>query len=287
MSNSSNKTKGIIFIIIAAFGFALMSMFVKFVPNTIPVTQKVLFRNGVSMIISIGMVLYHKSSFYGKKENQKALLARSAFGTIGMLLFFYVISSPLDLGDANMLNKLSTFFLIIFSALFLGEKVKRYQVVAIIVAFIGSLFIIKPTFDFVALPYIASILAAASAGAAYTLLRYLGKKEEYYTVVLYFSTFSVIVTLFATYFIYGFEPMTSKELLYLILAGVFATVGQFGTTLAYKFAPAREISIFNYTNVIFAAIISVFVFNTTPDLLSWIGYIIIFGAAYYIFKTKK
>ena len=201
-----------------------------------------------------------------------------------MVLFYFSITR-LDLGDANMLNKLSTFFLIMFSALFLKEKVKRYQVIAIVVAFMGSLFIIKPSFDLVALPYMTSILSAAFAGAAYTLLRALGQKEEYYTVVLYFSSFSVIVLL--PFVIYYYTPMSLEHTIYLLLAGVFATVGQFATTLAYKFAPAKEISIFNYTNVVFAAIISIVMFSATPDIYSLIGYVVIFGAAYYVFKTKK
>lgn len=117
----NNKVKGIIAITIAALGFALMSLFVKFTSNDIPSTQKVLFRNGISLIIALFMVIKHRASLFGKKENQPTLLLRSAFGTLGMLLFFYSIDQ-LPLGDANMLNKLSTFFLIIFSALFLKEK---------------------------------------------------------------------------------------------------------------------------------------------------------------------
>ena len=284
MSNLSNRTKGILFLVVAAFGFAVMSMFIKFVDADIPVTQKVLFRNGVSMIVSFIMVISHKSSFYGKKENQKLLLSRSALGTVGMLLFFYSVTQ-LDLSDANMLNKLSTFFLILFSALFLKEKVKINQATAIIIAFVGSLFIIKPAFNIEILPYITSVLSAAFAGAAYTLLRVLGKKEEYYTVVLYFSTFSFVVML--PFVIFGYVPMSGMDLVYLILIGVFATIGQFGTTLAYKYAPANEISIFNYTNVVFAAIISIIVFDVNPDPISIIGYVIIFAAAYYVFRSKK
>lgn len=285
MSKASDRTKGIIYLVIAALGFALMSLFVKLdVVEDIPTAQKVLFRNSVSMIVSISMVIYHKSSFFGKKENQKFLLIRSAFGTAGMLLYFFSISR-LDLSDANMLNKLSTFFLILFSAIFLNERVRRFQIIAIIVAFVGSLLIIQPSFDFNFLPYLTSILAAMFAGAAYTVLRVLGKKEEYYTVVLYFSTFSVVVLL--PIVILNFVPMNFIQVICLVCVGVFATVGQFGTTLAYKYAPAREISIFNYTNVIFAAMLSIFILGVTPDILSVMGYIVIFGAAYYIFKTKE
>ncbi len=282
----NNKTKGIIAIMIAALGFALMSLFVKFTSSDIPSTQKVLFRNAISLIISLSLVIKHKSSFYGSLKHQPLLLLRSAFGTIGMLLFFYSIDK-LPLGDANMLNKLSTFFLIIFSALFLKEKVKPYQILMIIIAFLGTLFIIKPSLDVDIFPYAISILAAMAAGAAYTVLRALGKKEAYYTIVLYFSTFSVVSISFFMVIIdaplFNFVAMDISDIIYLILAGVFATVGQFGTTLAYKYAPAKDISIFNYTNVVFASILGIIVFSETPDIYSIMGYFIIFGAAYYMF----
>ncbi|MDZ5016896.1 EamA family transporter, partial [Clostridium perfringens] len=119
----------------------------------------------------------------------------------------------------------------------------------------------------------------------YTCLRVLGGKEKHYTVVFYFSLFSSIVIL--PFMMAVYTPMTIEQLAYLIMAGVFASIGQFGITIAYKYAPAREISIFDYSNIIFSAIISFFVFGTLPDYLSFIGYFIIFLASYYIFSYNK
>lgn len=286
----NNKIKGIIAIVIAALGFALMSVCVKFASSDIPSTQKVLFRNGVSVFISLGMVIKYRSSYYGKAKHQPLLIMRSLFGTIGMLLFFYSIDH-LPLGDANMLNKLSTFFLLIFSAIFLKEKMKPYQIIVIGIAFVGTLFIIKPTLNVEIVPYLTSIFAAMTAGAAYTVLRALGKKEAYYTIVLYFSTFSVVsITLLMLIFdgpLFNFVAMDLSDVIYLILGGVFATVGQFGTTIAYKLAPAKDISIFNYTNVIFASMLGMIVFNQFPDIYSLVGYVIIFSAAYFMYNKQK
>ncbi len=279
----SNRNKGILALIIASLGFAFMSIFVK-LSGDLPVVQKVLFRNGVSMIVAFIMVTYHKDSYYGKKENRKLLLVRSTFGTIGMLLYFYSISN-LVAADANALNKLSSFFLIGFSFIILREKVSKNQILAIIIAFIGSLFIIKPSFDFNFLPYLTSILAAASAGAAYTVLRMLGKREKYYTVVLFFSTFSCIVLL--PFVIFQYEPMTSMQVIYLILTGLSATIGQFGTTIAYKYAPAKEISIFNFSNVVFVTLIAIPFLGELPDIWSILGYFVIFAASFYMFKNNK
>ncbi|MCD5325117.1 MULTISPECIES: DMT family transporter [Pontibacillus] len=280
----SNMNKGILLLLSAAFGFAMMSTFVK-LSGDLPAVQKTMFRNIVSAFIAFGFVLYHKERFFGKKENQKYLLLRSSLGTLGMVLYFYSIDH-LVLSDADMLNKLSPFLLIIFSALFLNEKARKFQIVAIVIAFLGTLLIIKPEFSVETIPYMAGVSSAVFAALAYTVLRFLGDKEEYYTIVFYFSFFSTVVLLPFTALLY--EPMSLQQTLYLLLAGVFATIGQFGITLAYKFAPAKEISIFFYTNILFSAVISIVVFNQVPDTLSFLGYAIIFGASFYMFwKNKK
>lgn len=279
----SNRLKGIFFIIISAFGFAVMSAFIK-LSGDLPNMQKVFFRNLVAAIIALFLIIKHKGSITGKKENRKILIYRSIFGTIGVIFNYYAIDK-LVLSDANMLNKISPFLVVIFCALILKEKINSKQILAIIVAFIGALFIIKPTFDVRVVPYMIGFLSAVFAALAYTFVRMLGNKEEYYTIVFFFSTFSLITVL--PMFLMVYEPMTPVQFIYLILAGVFASLGQFGVTLAYKYAPAKEISIFDYSNIIFSAILSIFLFGVYPDSLSIVGYFIIFAAALYMFLYSK
>ncbi|GAA0759482.1 MULTISPECIES: DMT family transporter [Clostridium] len=283
MNNLSNRTKGILFLIFSAFGFAVMSAFVK-LAGDLPSFQKTFFRNLVSCIIALFFIVKNKESFFGKRENQKMLILRSALGTIGIVLNFYSIDK-LVLSDANMLNKLSPFFVIIFSALFLSEKINFKQFLAIIVAFIGTLFIIKPSFNLDMIPAIMGVLGAVFAAGAYTCLRFLGGKENHYTIVFYFSLFSLIVIF--PFMMSVYVPMNSEQLFYLLMAGVFASIGQFGITIAYKYAPAKEISIFDYSNILFSAIISFIIFRVLPDLLSFIGYFIIFASSYYMFIYNK
>ena len=274
----SNRTKGIIFIIMSAFGFAMMSAFIK-LSGDLPSFQKTFFRNSISVIVALTLIVKNKGSFFGKKDNQKLLILRSTFGTIGILLNYYAIDR-LVLSDANMLNKLSPFFVIIFSAIFLKEKIKPNQFFALAVAFLGALFIIKPSFSFEMIPALAGTLGGISAAAAYTCVRSLGGKEKPDTIVFYFSLFSSIVTL--PLMLISYKPMSIIQFTYLILAGIFASLGQFGITFAYKFAPGKEISIFDYTNIIFSAIISLCLFGVLPDYLSVIGYLIIFGSSLYM-----
>ena len=283
MNNLSNRTKGILFLVFSAFGFAVMSAFVK-LAGDLPSFQKTFFRNLVSCIIALFFIIKNKESFFGKKENQKVLLLRSALGTVGIVLNFYSIDK-LVLSDANMLNKLSPFFVIIFSAFFLSEKINFKQFIAIIIAFVGTLFIIKPSFNLDMIPAFMGILGAIFAAGAYTCLRVLGGREKHYTIVFYFSLFSLVVIF--PFMMVVYTPMSIKQLFYLLMAGVFASIGQFGITIAYKYAPAKEISIFDYSNILFSAMISFLVFGVLPDTLSFIGYFIIFASSYYMYIYNK
>nr|WP_026683017.1 DMT family transporter [Priestia megaterium] len=279
----SNRNKGIILLLLSAFGFSMMAAFVK-LSGDVPTVQKTFFRNAISMIIAFGFVKHYKERLFGKKENQKILLLRSSLGAIGIILYFYAIDH-LVLSDADMLNKLSPFLTIIFAAIFLKERTRTFQIVAIIIAFIGTLFIIKPAFSVDTIPYLAGFLSAVFAAGAYTVLRVLGSKEQFYTVVFYFSFFTTIILLPFVFVFY--ESMSLQQWTYLLAAGVFATVGQFGITIAYKYAPAKEISIFFYSTVIYSAFISIVLFDQIPDVWSIIGYITIFGASFYMFLRNN
>jgi drug/metabolite transporter (DMT)-like permease len=280
----TNRNKGIILLLLSAFGFSMMAALVK-LSGDVPTIQKTFFRNFVSAIIAFGFVKYYGERLFGKRENQKLLLLRSSLGAAGIILFFYAIDH-LVLSDADMLNKLSPFLTIIFASIFLKEKARLFQITAIIIAFIGTMFIIKPAFSYETIPYIAGLLSAVFAAGAYTVLRVLGTKEKFYTVVFYFSFFTTMILL--PFVLAFYEPMSVKQWVYLLGAGLFATIGQFGITIAYKFAPAKEISIFFYSTVVYSALISIFLFGQIPDMWSIIGYIIIFAASLYMFlKTNR
>lgn len=279
----NNQQKGILWLVIASLGFSLMGMFVK-ISGDLPVMQKSLFRNLVGMVIPLYFVIKYNEPLFGQLKNQTLLVARSTFGLVGVLLNYYTIDRMV-LSDADMLNKLSPFFTIILCAIFLKERVEKYQVIAIMIAFFGTIFIIKPSFSSDISVALIGILGALFAAFAYTTLRVLGPREKFYTTVFYFSFFSTVVLL--PFVIFNYEPMTTTQLIYLLLSGVFATVGQFGITIAYQFAPAKDISIFFYATVLFSAIISLIIFQEYPDIFSYIGYIVIFSASYYMFQKAK
>lgn len=278
-----NKPKAITYMLFSAFAFAMMSATVK-LSGDIPVFEKVFFRNLISLFIAYYVIKKSGARLFGKKENQKYLLARSFLGLTGVILNFYAINH-LILADSSMLNKLSPFFVTIFAVVFLNEKLEKYQIPALLIAFIGALLVIKPEFDIASLPAFAGLISAVLAGGAYTLIRFLRNREHPSTIIFYFSLISVLgmIPLMMTNFVLP----SPEQFVFLIATGIFAAMGQLGLTYAYKYAPAGEISIFNYANIVFSALIGFALWGEIPDTMSVFGGSLIVLAAVTTFLASK
>lgn len=285
--SKNKKYLGIVYIITSAFCFAFMNAFVR-LAGDLPSTQKSFFRNFVALIFASIIVIKNKIPFKVQhKSNIPALLVRAGLGTVGILCNFYAIGH-LVLADASMLNKMSPFFVIIFSFIFLKERLTFFQGAAVFTAFIGSLFIIKPSFNMEMFPAFLGLVGGMCAGAAYTAVRYLGNHgEKNPFIVAFFSAFSCLTTL--PFLIFDYHPMTGYQLLSLMGAGLAAAGGQFSITAAYTKAPAKEISVYDYSQIIFATILGFFLFGDVPDIYSVIGYVIIIAMAVlmFLYNTKR
>ena len=144
-TKNDNYVKGILFILLAALGFGFMSFFVR-LSGDLPSVEKSFFRNLVAAIFATGVLIRDKVPLTVKKECRFPLFIRCACGTTGILCNFYAIDHLL-LANANILNKLSPFFAIIFSYFILKEKIKPIQFFCLILAFFGCLCIVKPGFQ--------------------------------------------------------------------------------------------------------------------------------------------
>lgn len=275
----NDKKQGILYIIMAGLFFALMTFFVRMAGN-LPTMQKAFFRNAVAAVAALFLLARSEEGFKIKKSSWRDLFLRSFFGTMGLICNFYAVDR-LAIADANILNKLSPFFAIIMSYFILKEKANKTEWLCVVVAFIGALFVVKPSMDMQFVNAMIGMLGGFGAGVAYTFVRKLGKAgERGPVIVMCFSVFSCIVA--TPFLIIGAKPMSLYQIVMLLLAGAAATGGQLSITKAYTKAPAKEISVFDYSQVVFAAALGLVFLGQIPDLMSIIGYVIIIGSA--VFK---
>ena len=285
------KIFGILFVLGAALMFALMNLFVN-LAGELPLMQKVFFRNFFASVIVFVFLLFTKEKFrIHDKSCILWLFLRAGIGFLGVVLNFYAIDHIGSISDASILNKLSPFFAILFSVFLMKEKPTIPEIIFVLIAFAGAMLVINPRFDMQIVPALSGFMGGACAGFAYTCVRVLTKKgERNYMIIFFFSAFSTLVAL--PFMIAFYQPMTGMQWLYLILAGLSAAGGQFFITAAYKQAPAKEIAVFDYAQVLFAAILGLIFLHQIPKVLSLIGYAVIIGAAvgnciYRLEKSKR
>ncbi|MCX4384557.1 MAG: DMT family transporter [Clostridia bacterium] len=284
----TKKIFGILFILGAALSFALMNLFVN-IAGELPLMQKVFFRNFFATLIVFFTLLFSKQKFrIHDKSCIPWLFLRAGIGFLGVILNFYAIDHIGSISDASILNKLSPFFAIFFSVFLMKEKPAIPEIIFVLIAFAGAMLVVNPRFDMKIIPALSGFLSGACAGFAYTCVRVLGKKgERNDMIIFFFSAFSTLVSL--PFMIIYYVPMTGIQWLYMLLAGLSAAGGQFFITAAYKQAPAKEIAVFDYAQVLFAAILGFLFLNQIPKTLSIIGYVVIIGAAVgnFIYRLEK
>lgn len=266
MSND-NRATAVICILVSAAGFALMGATVK-LSGDLPLHQKVFFRNLVTLAITGAVFLRRRENPLRRTPSVHLLLLRSLIGLGGVFLYFYAIDN-MNLADAAMLNKLSPFFVTVLAALMLGERIRRHTVPTLAGAFLGALLVIKPRLDMSMLPALAGAGSALCAGTAYTLVRAMKDRETAHRIVFAFSLVSTLVT--GPLLLLRCDPVTAGQLAALLGTGACAAVGQFGLTWAFHRAPASQISIYNYTHILFSGLVGLLIWNERPDAASLAG----------------
>lgn len=281
-SLEENKKLAIILMLLSSLSFAFMQLFVKFLYN-IPVMERVFFRNLVSLFFALILIKKNGFRLFGKLENQKYLFLRSIPGFLGVVIYFYS-TDLMPIADATALMRLSPFFVTLLAGYFLNEKLSKTQIPTLFIAFIGALFIIKPEFNYDLIPSLIMLIAAFFAGIAYTTIRFMKDFENPLTIVFHFSLISVIGSL--PFMALNFVQPTINELFMLLGIGITASLGQFFLTYSYKNAPAAEISILNYTHILFSGILGFVFLSEVPDLISMLGMILIVVAAYFMLNNN-
>lgn len=278
---TSSVRKGVACILLSAFGFALMAMFVRLADgcggSPLPAPQKAFFRNIVAAAIAAWVFFRRRDAVDPRKampcrgRDWFDLFMRALSGTCGIFANFYAISH-IPVGDAMALNKTAPFFTLLLSWVLIGERITLRQSLCVSGAFVGAMLVVKPGAEgaFSGSAFIG-LASGFFAGAAYAFLHKLGRAGvDGAFIILFFSVFSCVACL--PFFVLNHTPMNAMQLAALLGAGAGAAMGQFGITWAYRFAEPRQIAVYDYVGIIFAAALGFIAFGQVPDALSFLGF---------------
>ncbi|OGO85798.1 MAG: hypothetical protein A2Y22_02615 [Clostridiales bacterium GWD2_32_59] len=272
--------KGIILILISALFFSLMNTFAKLC--SLPEIEKNFFMTIIAFFFAVAFFIVTKKKIEIKnKKTLFFLLLRSLFGLVGSITYLYAITN-LSLADATLLNKTSPIFVILFSMMFLNEKITGKLISTLLIAMTGIIFVINPDMNYSLIPAIIGLLSGIFSGAAYVTIRYIKNDTNPETIAMTFCVVSIIVSI-PLMLITKFELPMGIDILYLIGMGLCVVIAQYTLSIAFVIAKASKISIYTYGEVLISSIIGVAIWN---EQIGWAtiiggGLIIIAGVVNY------
>jgi len=295
MINIKEMNKGVKYMLIASFTFAIMGAFAKLASQTVSSIEVVFFRN-LAGVLLVGFAVYKKplQQVGGKPF---LLFFRGFMGFVALLAFFYNIAH-ISLGDAMTYSKTSPIFTAIFAFLFLREKLSYKGWIAIFVGFIGIVFITQPSGLGFSKYDLLGIFSGVGAALAYTSVRELKSYYDTRAIVLSFMITGTVGPLV----IFALSPyINAPELdfllsefvmphgivwFYLLAMGVFATISQVLMTKAYGETKAGIVGAVSYTNILFSIIVGVILGDALPSLGTSFGILLIVLAGIMVAKAK-
>ena len=284
MINKQTKQMGILLMLLSALLFSAMQIVIHITGEKVPLMEQVFFRNIVSLIICFVIIQRKGLSMFGERKYQPLLFTRSVFGLFGLISLFYAAARATQ-ADVTILSKLSPFLITLFAFLFLKETIARIQIPALIIAFGGAFLVANPSFHSNLFPLFLAFLCAIFSSVSYTLLAYLKDKVNAITVIMHFSTFCSVISL--PFFIIDFTMPSFQNFLLLLLMGTFGGFGQIALTYAYRMAPASEVSIYNYSGILFSMILGYLFLGETVPYTSLLGGALVILASLLTFRYSK
>ena len=279
---------GYIYMVLSAFSFCLMTVFVKIVGQDIGTFQIIFFRGLFTLLITL--LIIKKKKVYPWGVNKKILIYRGLSGTLA-LFFVYESIQRLSLSEATVIQYLYPIFTTLLASLLIAEKSTKYIYIAITLGLTGVYVILN--FPFISLDTslnIKNVYIALSGsfltGLAYVLVRHASKKRESpYVIMLYFPLFTVPISLPFTILNWSTPDFQTWVLLFLV--GLCTQLGQTFLTFGYKLLPASNAATASYAQVPFAALAGFFIFYESISYNFIFGSFLIFLAILVIIRKNN
>jgi len=286
LSNLKLMDKGIFFMLMSAMLGSMSGAVAKVLSETMDPIEIVFYRN----VLGVLMILYtfKKVSVSFDISKSHLLFLRGLFGTIAMLLYFYTIAD-IPLGEAVILNKTSPFFVTILAYYLMKESISTHTIFALIIGFIGIVFIVKP-FDFeISQGHIFGVLGGFFAAAAYATIKKIKDIYDARVIMLSFMGVGTILPLLIFLFTPYAEFKVYTELFVwamIILMAFLSTVSQWFLTRAYSISKASIIGVIGYSSIPFAVGFGIMLGDAIPDMITFLGIGLIAFGGYLVGKKK-
>jgi drug/metabolite transporter (DMT)-like permease len=279
---SHSPLRGVLWMALAAFFFAVSAALVRKIGFTINAFEQTFFRQLMGAVILLPFLW--RVGLAGMRTGQLGTnIIRNIAGYAGISLSFYSVTL-IPLAQSIALQFTLPLFTIILAMLLLGEHVGAHRWTAMVIGFAGALIILRPGFIEISLGMIVALAAAASFGVSDTLARKLARTDSTILIVFYSFAFQVPIALPGA--LYDWVTPSLADWPWLIALGLTSFAAQWGLSRAFVLAEASLVSPVLFLRLPIISVIGFVFFAEVPDIWTWIGAIIIFSATYYAARRE-
>lgn len=276
--------RGCIWMLLAAFSFIVVQTFTKLLGGRIPSAEIAFFRAAIGSAAVIPFLMSRGLGAF-QTQNLPYHLGRGIFGAAAIFLMVYAVVH-MPIAEATVIGFTRMLFLIVLAVLFLGEKAQWRRWLATLAGFGGVLLMLRPGDETFQLAALAALGAALCFAAAHTCIKKCTQRKDHpMTVQTYYAVTSTLIMLVPAILVWT-TPSWSDWLI-LLGMGLMSGVAQTCTAFAYGAGDATFVSPFDYTRLLWAALVGWFVFAEPLGVMTLAGAAVIIGANAYIAQRQR
>lgn len=270
--------RGIALMLLSTLAFAMQNAVVRHVATELDPLEVLFFRTFFGVVVLLPTMLRH--GFTPWRTQRLGLHAfRALINGVSTLLYFIALTlSPLATVAALFFS--APLFASVLAILVLREAVRLRRIIAIAIGFVGTLIIIRPDLGMIDLGAMCTLAAAATFGMIIVTIKVLSRTESSLTTTLYAAALQTPFAFIAALPVWQTPDLI--QLAWLLATGALGSVGYLTMTQALKEADVMTAMPFNYSRLIWTAIVGYVAFGELPGVDTWIGGTIIFVAASYV-----
>jgi drug/metabolite transporter (DMT)-like permease len=273
---------GVLWMLATGLLFTAMTATVRYLGSDLPAPVAAFIRYGLGLLMVAPAVV----AAFGAHIPRKTWVLfgwRGAAHTVAVLLWFYAMAR-IPVAEVTALGYTSPIFVTIGAALFLGEKLRMRRIVAIVIALVGVLIILRPGFQEIGMGQLAQVVAAPIFAASFLFAKQLTNTAPSAQIVAMLSLSCTLML--APFAIATWRTPTLEEMAWLTCTAALATAGHYCLTRAYKAAPITVTQPVTFLQIVWAAALGWFAFSEALDIWVVIGAGVIVTSATYIARRE-
>lgn len=276
--NLSPNMRGVIWALLSAICFVLMTVLVRILGQDIKVSTMIFWRALAGLAVILPMSI-GKTQEVWQIKRPFSFFIRVSTSTAAFFASFYAFAN-LPIAEAQALSFSRTLFITILAVFILHEKVAWRRWSAVAIGFVGIIIMSKPDGNLINFASFMAILAAFLYAISIILIKELTKDHAPTTLVMYANIFTILVGIPFLFFNYEMPNLT--QMITLMIMGFCGVGAQICYIRALSIGDASLMAIVDYVRLPLSALGGFIIFSEIPDISTIIGATLVISSTLYI-----